>query len=57
MPEEYLSPEYRESLRERANRHESHQEMLEAHKQAKALRRERHRAGWHRFKILATTLV
>jgi hypothetical protein len=43
MPEEYLSPEYRETLRERADRHATHQAMIEAHKLAKALARERHK--------------
>jgi len=43
MPEEYLSPEYRESLRERADRHATHQAMLEQHKQDKAAARERHK--------------
>jgi hypothetical protein len=43
MSEEYLSPEYRESLYERARRHEAHQAMLEEHKQAKAAARERHK--------------
>jgi len=43
MSEEYLSPEYRESLQERARRHEAHQAMLEEHKQAKAAARERHK--------------
>jgi hypothetical protein len=43
MTEEYLSPEYRESLRERADRHEAHQAMLESHKQRKTKAREEHR--------------
>jgi hypothetical protein len=51
-----MSEEHQESPRKRAQRHEAHQEMLEEHKKRKALARERHRNGWHRFKILATTL-
>jgi len=37
--------------------HEAHQQMLEEHKQRKALRRERHILKWHKFKILPTTLI
>jgi len=43
MSEEYISPEYAESLRERQDRHDRHQAMLQMHKDAKQERREKHR--------------
>ena len=39
------------------NKREAHQLMLEGHKQARALRRERHSKRWHKFKILPITLI
>lgn len=45
-----------ETPRERQNRHEKHQAMLQDHKERKALARERHKAGWHKFKFAANTL-
>lgn len=38
-------------------RHVKHQQMLREHAERKALAHERHRKGWHRFKILAITLI
>lgn len=57
MTKEYLSPEYKESLRERADRHEAHQAMIEEHKQRKALARERHRKHWHKFKAIPINFI
>jgi hypothetical protein len=46
-----------ETPRERQDRHEKHQAMLEEHKEKKALAREKHKAGWHKFKITPNTLI
>lgn len=46
-----------ETLQERFKRHERHQQMLEKHKDAKALRRERHKAGWHKKPFPTNTLA
>jgi hypothetical protein len=41
----------------RRERHERHQAMLQDHKDRKALARERHLAGWHKFRLCPNTLV
>lgn len=46
-----------ETHRERQDKHAKHQRMLQDHRDAKALRRERHRAGWHKFKMPTNTLA
>lgn len=38
-------------------RHDQHQEMLEKHRQIKALARERHRNHWHKFKPIPIILI
>lgn len=45
-----------ETPRERQDRHEKHQAMLQDHKERKALAREKHKAGWHKFKFAPNTL-
>jgi hypothetical protein len=52
-----MSEEHQESPRQRAQRHEAHQEMLEEHKKRKALARERHRLHWHRIKIIPSVMI
>ena len=48
---DYISPEYAETLRNRSERHGRHQAMLENHQQAKAKRREDHkRNGGRKFR-------
>ncbi len=44
----------KESIQER---HALHQDMLKEHKERKALAKERHRNGWHRFKPIPIILV
>lgn len=46
-----------ETHRERQDRHAKHQRMLENHKLQKALRRERHKAGWHKIKTPSNCLI
>lgn len=45
-----------ETPRSRQERHEKHQAMLQEHKERKAIAREKHKAGWHKFKFAANTL-
>jgi hypothetical protein len=44
-----------EQIREKRERH--HQEMLAWHRLYKVLRKERHQAKWHKFKLVPITLV
>jgi len=46
-----------ETTGERISRHERHQDMLEKHRQIKALARERHRNHWHKFKPIPIILI
>jgi hypothetical protein len=46
-----------ESYLSRRDRHERHQAMLQDHKDRKALARERHLKGWHKFRLCPNTLV
>jgi len=41
-----------ETPNERRERHERHQAMLEEHKRLKVEARERHRKGWHKYKVI-----
>lgn len=38
-------------------RHAKHQAMIEGHREARFLRRERHRAKWHRIKVIPIHLI
>ena len=46
----------KESLAERAERHEAHQAMLAGHVAMAETARERHRKHWHRYKPIAINL-
>ena len=46
-----------EAYNSRRERHERHQAMLQDHKDRKALARERHLKGWHKFRLCPNTLI
>jgi hypothetical protein len=52
-----MTPEIEQQLKSLEERHKAHQQMLEDHREARHLRRERHRRRWHKFKILPIALI
>jgi hypothetical protein len=57
MSDTELPADIERQLKSLESRHARHQNMIEGHRQAKALRRDRHRARWHKFKVIPIILI